>query len=228
MSDSSLPTGILSPEDFNQYSSNWLAVASDPASPELAPSFMASDERILLVRLPIDRMVSLLSAVGVKQVKARFLLLPRSTGAPIFALALYAADAQDKRLSAYYVTEGHATTSPAPPEATGGIPTALADTWLTNWKTVPQITTALFATSYGVLQGYNFKVEEFLAPLMSDPSFENLELQLSFGLSEYYNATGDGELTQTFGLLSRVYSAQQPGGGSGYYDILAPTPPGTA
>jgi hypothetical protein len=220
------PTETISQTLFDQYAAKWLTVV-DADNSDLPACFLADDgARILLARFSMQQVVWLLSSVDVQFIKARFLAVATTpdTG-PRFALALFATNQQDERLSAYYLALGNSTVAATPPAVSGGIPTELAAIWLEKWATAPQINAALFATPAGPLQGYNFEVKDFIAPLLGGQSFANLELQLSFGLHEYHSAASDDTLTQTFGLLLRVADSQQADDG-GYYDMVTPCPPG--
>lgn len=223
--------GILSPELFNQYADQWLSAVSNPDSPVLAPSFLASGaERLLFVSFPIQQIISLVSAVGVRAIKARFLLVPGPDGQPHFSVALFATDAEGvgERLSAYYVANEYWTASTPSPELGEQVPSSLAAIWMANWKGVKKITSELFATSYGPLQGYNFDIKDFVSLLFEAQPLTAQEFRIGLSLHEYYAANGDDNTpTQTFGLVTYLYNAGQTTApvASTFYDMSGPCPP---
>ncbi len=225
---------ILTPEQFEQYSAEWLRIAGDAGGPALAQCFGAPGHgRRTYASLPIQQLVWLVSTVGIVCVRARFLAIAHRGHPARFALALFATDAAGKRLSAYYLAA--AEDAPAAPllraaqlQATQ-VPHDLVKTWLHHWAAAPAVTPALFATSYGPLRGYTFEVGDFLEPLFAAQPFGNQTLRISFGLHEYYPA--EGPLAQTFGLVLRLHAprkqAEIDGGGSNdpFFDMSKPCPP---
>ena len=230
MQPETISPSIIDQEQFEQYAAHWLSVVSETDNPVLAKSFLTSaEERVLHLSFPIQRIVELVSAVGVTQIKARFLLVPGPGEQACFTLALFATDAQQERLSAYYLPDSQ-WNAPAPRPVLGEqVPRELAGVWLTNWKTVPAITAALFTTSYGPLQGYNFDIKDFVMPLFTGQPFAQQEIRLGLGLHEYYAATPAAEgPTQTFGLVVRLHNPAQQGQSEldePYFDMSTPCPP---
>jgi hypothetical protein len=217
---------IISPDQFNQYTENWLTVAGNPDDPALEQSFLNGDTRVAYVSFPIERIVWLLSAVGVRQIKARFLLVPDENDLH-FSIALFATDDEGTQLSAYHVADPFWSTAATPPLLGGPIPTSLADIWMANWQNLEQAVTAdLFIANQaeGTLQGYNFKVQDFVK-LLSGQSFEDQAVRIDLGLHEYYPAQASGDTsTKTFGLMLRLATPGQDS--PTYYDMATPCPPG--
>ena len=215
-------------------SSVFLTIARSADGSTLTAAFSAPGvERVPYLSLPITRIIGLVSAVGVHQIKARLLLVPAKPGGTPqhFSLALFAADARGERVSAYYAANPYQPATAPAPGPGGPLPAELAAIWLANWAEAAAITPALFATSYGPLQGYNFEVKDFVAILASAQPFGGQELHLHLSLHEYYAATTSSETptpTQTFGLVLQLHSPEQgagPAAAGAYYDMAAPSPP---
>jgi len=218
--------GIITPAQFEQYFATWLTIASASDTTALKACFERDAARLLLVRYPLKRVLSLLSTPGIAQIKARFLVIPGEGAAPSrFSIALYATNLSDERVSAYYVAEGDTTSAPLPPSLDGGVPNELAQRWTDNWQSVAELTAAMFTLDSATLQGYNFPVKDFVQPLFSNQPFADQEYHLSFGLYEYFSPLSSDAEAQTFGLLLRLYTPQQ-GGGIGFFDMSTPCPPG--
>ncbi|AMJ66789.1 hypothetical protein [Hymenobacter sp. PAMC 26628] len=215
---------ILTPEQFEQYSAEWLKIANDAEGDALAQCFAAPGHgRRTCASLPIQQLVWLVSTVGVVFVRTRFLAIAPSDGHPArFALALFATDAAGKRLSAYYLADAEEAASAL--HATQ-VPHDLVKAWLQNWTAAPAVTPVLFATAYGPLQGYTFDVGDFLEPLFAAQPFGDQTLRISFGLHEYYPV--EGPLAQTFGLVLRLHDPKKLEGGSDdpFFDMSKPCPP---
>lgn len=225
-------TGLLSQDEFNRYAAAWLELVSQPAGASLASSFNTElGQRVLYVSFPIGRAVELVSAVGVQQIKARFVLVPDG-GQQKFSLVLFACDDSEEdqgRKSAYYLadpswTEAAQTTPPVLGET---IPNNLAAVWLEGWQGASDVMPALFATPDGPLEGYNFALKDFVKPLFTDQPYGTQEIRLWLGLHSFYSPTNLDSLTQTFGLVVRRYdptpTAQR--GDDLFYDMSTPCPP---
>lgn len=219
---------FLSPAQFATYAQAWEDLLHQPTPEALQQCFTAQTPNKVLwnVTFPIQRIVQLVSVVGGRTIRARFVVLPEPT--PRFSLVLYAADAEGKRLSAYYLAER----APAPVGLQDQVPHALVSTWLHNWQKISHVDASLFQTLRGPLKGYNFELADFMDPLFRAQPFTNQELRLYFGLHEYYSADPATEeqqkLTQTFGLVLRIYGATPEEGGTSdapIYDVSMPCPP---
>ncbi|WP_210521566.1 hypothetical protein [Hymenobacter terricola] len=229
MAASDTSNGIISPALFDQYTAKWLDVVSQPDGSVLAQAFLVNGkDRLLFVGFPIKQITSLVSAVGVQKIKARFLLIPGADGQPHFSLALFATGVDDEIVSAYYVPDQYWTGAARTPVLGEPVPGDLAAQWMANWKAAPAVTSAQFAYTQGPLQGYNFDIKDFMTPLFAAQPFGDQQVRLNLGLHEYYaaNSSGAGP-TQTFGLVLRVYSAGQSVSTSddGFYDMATPCPP---
>ena len=230
MQNLSTAPGLLSQDEFNQYTADWLSLVSQTDSPDLPASFQTeAGNLVAYVSFPIKRVVELVSAVGAKQIKARFVLIADGAQKK-FSLVLYAADDTQQaegRKSAYYLAEPSWTAAPDP-QLGEAVPDNLAAVWLDAWKTAPTVTSAMFATPDGPLEGYNFDLRDFLKPLFTDQAYNNQEIRLWLGLHSYYSPTDLNNLTQTFGLVVRRYDPVPTvgkGDGDLYYDLSFPCPP---
>lgn len=232
---------IISKDQFEQYAANWLSLVSQPDAARLAQAFVGEYvPRLPYVSFPLASIIGVLSAVGVHQIKARFIVVPGKTAAdPRFSVVLFACNAKGDRLTAYYLAQPPRTAYAAParpvrPATTAlageQVPQGLATIWLDNWNNKALvIAPAMFGQAAGPLQGYNFGVNEFLTPLYKlqpfknpDPGAKNKptskseeEIRLYFGLHEFFGPDSDGSaLTQTFGLVVRSSRPKTAGEGA--------------
>ena len=217
---------ILDPTLYADYAGQWLNKISEQDNPDLTSYFNdGSGNRVTYAEFSIQRIIELVSAVGVRQIKARFVLLPgQGDDQLLFSLVLFATDADDRQLSAYYLPDSTAATSSLPAER---VPGGLAGLWEEYWKTEATLTTAMFKTSYGPLEGYNFDIKDFLAPLFTGTtSYTNQQVRLKLGLHQYI-AADTTTLTQTFGLVVRRFDGDQQvqGAAADDYDMSTPCPP---
>ena len=248
--------GIITQAQFDEYAANWLATAADPG--QLRQCFLAPGGKgpLQTARFGIQQVVQLVSAVGVQCVKARFLVRKDAAGAPRFTVALVATDGADKLLSAYYVAAeepaaaaqdgysggyaagadfvGAAPAAGQPPLHATQIPHGLVKIWVENWLNAAQATPAMFATPYGgaagPLRGYTFEVSDFRNPIYNAQPIGQQEVCLGFALHEFYSpAPTAGALTQTFGLVVRLYNptkADAVTSDDPFFDMGKPNPPG--
>lgn len=229
------PPVLLSQHQFNAYSAAWIdAVRHGDSLPAIFQQ-PGQPNKATFVRFPLQDIVWLVSTVGSQRIKVQFLLKPDSGPdadplRPRFSMALFSADAQDGRISAYYLGNNTAPTevventqnTDMQPTGTvlgkaasigGQLPHGLAGTWLKNWVNVDAVTPDLFTTNYGPLQGYVFDLKDFMDPLFYSQSFfnnpeeaQNYELRIGFGLHEFYPAFPEGTTSKkTFGLVLRIY-----------------------
>ena len=206
------PAGVIGQQLFDQYVANWVNIVGNENNAELQLSFQQPGNKALLaaVRFPVKQIARLVSTIGAKHIKARFLVKrEEKTGQPHFTLALFATDALDARVSSYYVAEEYWTPALAQAEPLGeenqaevslrnpaenqqgNVPRVLANTWLALWGNTREVTPELFASNYGPLRGYTFELQDFLAPLGRLKSLEDEKLQVAFGLHEYYRSTSE-------------------------------------
>ncbi|MBF9141093.1 hypothetical protein [Hymenobacter properus] len=233
MQNISTPSGFLTQEEFTQYAANWLNLVSQAESPALPGSFEAeAGARVAYVSFPIMRVAELVSAVGAKQIKARFVLIPDG-GQQKFSLVLFAADDTQQpegRKSAYYLAQPWWTQSTAPVLGEP-VPDNLATLWVDSWKGASAVTTDMFATPAGPLEGYNFDLKDFVKPLFTDQAYGQQEIRLWLGLHTYYSPTNLNSPTQTFGLVARRFDPTQavqqgqPVTDESFYDLSTPCPP---
>ncbi|MBF9237750.1 hypothetical protein I2I05_10125 [Hymenobacter sp. BT683] len=237
------PHEIISPQLFKEYSAKWLTVVSQPSVSPLAQAFSnAAGERILYVSFPVSSIVGLLSAIGVHQIKARFLLVPgESAGAQDFSIALFAADTKGDQVSAYYIgtpgTKGQGYRMPstfAPAARNEHVPGELASIWLRNWQDAGEVKPAMFTVNLVTLQGYNFNLIDFMVPLPRAQARQQQEIRVYLALHAYHAPDSTGELTEAFGLVVLSKSANPRGGTDEddsingddvFLDLATPCPP---
>ena len=238
------PVGIISPAEYDQYAANWQVAARDPAGAVLAQSFMLNKKDVLaslnFTALQIARLVS---TVGAATIKARFLIIYDARAQPRFTIALFASDAQDKRVSSYYLADTYWLPKPPPVAsrltakagparqthvralARYDVPNVLTARWLSAWAAVSRVSTEFFATSYGPLRGYSYGVEEFVSLLRDVSTLDGENITLEFDLHDYYQSDPEGEvLAHTFGLLLWTAAGKMEGGAEGV-NMAHPCPP---
>ena len=268
------PATIINPQQFGDYAQAWIAAAG--SGRHLADAFQKQGyQRLTFASFDFQTVVWLVSTVGTRQIKAQFVLVPEQpteAGKPTpsyFSIVLYAVDSLGGRISAYYLgsnaftplATAHDSTTDIPDifagskeEANSGSPVAfdLAKTWLDNW-TAHKITSELFTSNYGPLQGYTFEIGDFMDPLFYSQKYgKTQELHVCFALHEYHAAfpkQPSQSLTSTFGLVLRFYgtvpidihannheqgkaaqsvhSAFAQEAGQPFYDLSTPNPPGS-
>jgi hypothetical protein len=240
MTDVTTQPIILSKALFEKYAADWAGLVSGGDSAALTKAFVnVHSKRIAYAAVPVDSIIGLLSAVGVQQIKVRFLLVPGSTEvAQHFSIALFAANSQGERVSAYYLVDKSWLADTAAAILGERVPQGLANLWLENWDSTkePKVTSAMFTVPAGQLLGYNFEVKEFMTPLFKLQPFKKPaqdandkdEIRLYFGLHEYLGPDSDGtDPTKTFGLVVRP-SRPKPAAEveEDSYDMATPCPPG--
>lgn len=207
---------IIDQHQFDKYAAAWSRHVSQHQ--DLTSVFQQADgSQLRAVRFSFETLEHLLSTVGARRVKAQFLLKEdKESEEKRFTLALYAVDATDGRISAYYLAH---YLEPLPPAkdpvkvdlqddsaVSAQIPNALVHTWLNNWKAASPVTAAMFNSSYGPLTGYTFDMGDFLNSFFYANPFKGKELLVLFGLHQHYPAFPDCyALKQTFGLVLRIH-----------------------
>ena len=239
-----VPTGIIHQTDFDTYTNDWLEVVSTKAD-ELEKCFRlaGAGENIHCVYFSALQIAQLVSTVGAQNIRGRFLIIRDDANYPHFALALFATDDLNGRLSAYYVSHNYwalASGSPADLNVFAPVllPDALASYWQQNWSPEgedPVATPAMFNSTYGYLRGYTFALDDFLKPLAYIPAGTSMQqaapIRINFGLHTYYPATSNGEeLRSTFGLMVSYVCPPKPGADDiedteVFYDLANPCPP---
>lgn len=195
---------------------------------DLTSVFQQPDgKQMQAVWFSFDTLQYLLSTVGAQRIKARFILQENEhSGEKLFSLVLYATDAMDGRVSAYYLAQ-HMPITPVSPHAHNSteflvdekgnssddlsgllgdqIPNELVHTWLNNWGKAPLVTSGMFSSDYGPLTGYTFDIGDFLSSFFYASPNATKQLLLLFGLHQHYPAFPDCyTLKQTFGLVLRI------------------------
>lgn len=217
------PVHILDQQQFDKYAAAWSRHVSHHQ--DLSAVFQQpGGGQMQAVRFSFETLEYLLSTVGAQRIKARFVLQEdEHSREKRFSLVLYATDAMDGRVSAYYLAQPMppAPTQPAleigdapekayePEDLTTSlgdqIPNELVHTWLNNWKGASLITSDMFSSSYGPLTGYTFSMGDFLNSFFYASPEKTKELLVLFGLHQHYPAFPDCyTLKQTFGMVLRI------------------------
>jgi hypothetical protein len=214
---------IISQKEFDIYSNDWLNVVTNDDADELAKCFRleGADKNINCVFFSAMQIAHLVSTVGAQHIKARFLVIREDNGHPHFALALFAGDDLNGRLSAYYISRPYWLRSANDPQSSGPgdagpglnvfspvrLPDALAALWLNNWSPKgpdPRASQDMFNSTYGYLRGYTFEMDDFLNPFTQIKAGVKIEhadpFRINFGLHQYYPINSE-ELDSTFGLM---------------------------
>jgi hypothetical protein len=255
-------TSFLDPTSFNTAAAAWTDAVSKEGS--LSPFFLnypnsyispttVPVEKLQYVTFSVNDMVALVSTVGVRYIRAQFVLLPPAEGVVRFTVVLYALDSQRGRISAYYagatgaMVPGALPATPDSPNAGGELPVDLVQSWIGAWQNLTDISPDMFDTNYGPLQGYIFNLQDFIDPLFPSYLTSGYELRVYLGLHSY-NITSANITTPdtTVGLVISVQPESTPrlpinyllnknklvsnnandGDDSGYYDLSHPSPPG--
>jgi hypothetical protein len=234
MSAQDSPAGIISQQVFDQYSSKWVEIIGNTDTGLLNQCFRSGKEKLAYVTFPALQIARLLSTVGVKNIKARFLVVTETQGElliPHFTLALFATDDLNARLSSYYVADTYWATTPKTPTVGGEVSNVLVNFWLGKWtadkKTGSDVKQAMFNSPYGFLRGYTFETDDFLDPLAQVKNLNEAMLKISFGLHEYYHTGTDGidVLNYTFGLVVQYLDDAGNAISDPSYDMAHPCPP---
>jgi hypothetical protein len=243
MFNSPPPINSLTPEQFNQGTANWLKVlvSGDSSFLEHIFNVPGSDKKMVNVTFPVDQMATLVSTPGGRQIEARFLVMEDEDPKGVFAIALYATDINNKRVSAYYRSYTGTDTLAAPGDMTAAaaptgaqtssgdgvwavqVPHVMVEKWVYYWSNT-SLDFNMFSTSYGPLQGYTFKFGDFVEPMFYNQGQDGWNLGVDLGLHDYYGPEAAGP-SYTFGLSLRFYG---PNGSSdkSFYDMSMPCPPG--
>ena len=201
MSAQDSPTGIISQQVFDQYSSKWVEIIGNSNTTLLNECFKTEGHTLAHVTFPALQIARLVSTVGARHIKARFLVATVPQGElliPHFTLALFATDDLNARLSSYYLADAYWKTKPTPPPTVGvEIPKVLVDFWLNKWT---QDTAGESAIT----------LDDFLSPLAQAKDLNETNLKISFGLHEFYRTGTDGQdaLNYTFGLVVQFLTGQ--------------------
>lgn len=181
---------FITEQQYHEYQDAWLALIKNADNEALREAFRAPQfDRLTFLPFSPDQIAALVATPGVGSIKARFLLLPESAAPPRFSVALFASDGgpdtADKCLSEYYIpTPAAATTAPRVEPSPGPdtkIPRSEAVQWLNDWLKA-ELTTEIFNTDFGPLQGGNFEVSTFQDPLAAAWPYADKSLFLNLGL----------------------------------------------
>ena len=235
MSATDSPVGIISQQVFDQYSSKWVEIIGNSDTTLLNQCFRTEGDATLThVTFPALQIARLVSTVGARHVKARFLVATEMRGEllfPHFTLALFATDDLNARLSSYYLADAYWETRLPVPANNDVVPNVLVDFWLNNWQQdtagESAVSQAMFNSPYGFLRGYTFELDDFVSPLSRAKNLEDASLKISFGLHEFYRTGTDGQdaLNYTFGLVVQYLDGMGDPLDDPSFDMSQPCPP---
>ncbi|PJJ59533.1 hypothetical protein [Hymenobacter chitinivorans] len=239
---------LLAPEEYRSATLAWVQTIEQPA-PTAYTVFEVNGSQLTGVSFPMAAIISLLSTVRVHYIEARFLVIPSKTGGnDQFSIALYAADVNRVRISAYFQAYSWWTTPiteviDVSAMATDQAPYALVNAWTDAWARVlpKDLKSDMFTTSFGTLEGYTFKADDFLQTLFDARDMSGMDVRIDLALHEYYPAMVEAKntsLQQTFGLVLRLSIPQTTASSSTesrivavatspFFDLSTPCPPGT-
>lgn len=231
------PASKIDQATFDEYTANWLKIVGEGGDKDaldacfnLPSTPPAPITRLVAVSFTVAQIMEVLSAPGITQVKARFVVNPKKE-APNFGLVLFAVDTQGRRQTSYYLSDYQSGLEFNLPLIDVELPDTLRLHWSSNWADTDSfpLTRQLFATGYGPLQGFNFSVSDFMQPLMRISKDEE-KLTILLGLHTFFGPSPNGEaVTATFGLmvqtpLQRPISEDDTDDPT--FDVAAPCPPG--
>ena len=241
--------GVLSPTDYQAAADLWMTTRA-AGGPNLTNCLLVPNTttRLPAVYFPVMQIVELVSAVGVKNIRARFVVLRDDKQQLRFSVALYAAAADGTVLSSYYLANRYWSKTDAPPSPRAAsalvrpaglgrsvsknvIPKALASYWVDNWTSSRYATKPDLFTSAGQpMQGYNFSVSDFLDPLRGLNDFNNQLLAMNFCLHTFLGFNGKVDApVASLGLLLQTTNSSpkdEAGAEDELYDMAHPNPPG--
>ncbi|WP_353719122.1 hypothetical protein [Dyadobacter sp. 676] len=182
-----------------------------------------------------DDFETLVSTPGINVIKVRFGF---DTEQQQFKLVLFGVDNAGQIITPYYAHTPADFREQGDDGPGGNVPDVLARQWKRYWVEkghANDITSPLFRSQYGFLNGYNYPVKELLSALFKYKIMPRI--YISFVLHRYFPVVGDGSArdlgaSYTFGLLFQAIPAQEgdksgvlgTDADSGYYDLSAPCP----
>lgn len=215
---------LIDQHQYDEYTKLWRDTVKD--TQDMNAYFTEGGERMLYSYYGADAIVNLVSTPGIDKVKVRFGIVDDQ-----FAVIAFGSDVDGIPVSAYFLALNASTSEQGNTngndEMLGDVvPQSLAESWMSNWADVSDVTQSLFAVDDegimdGFLRGYTFKAADFRDTLFGDGAVTDRTVRVHFGLHEYYRA-GSTSLTSTFGL---VLDSTGPGGDSGvFFDLSTPCP----
>jgi hypothetical protein len=191
---------------------------------------------------------NLLSSVGIKNIQARFVIIDKykdyEIKTPTFTIILYATDSEGKVCSAYHVglPEHHYGFSLAEPKRDTDIRDSISDKlarrWIDRWDEITQqqaFPDELFETNYGLLNGYNYVMADFMDALYPpNTNIKNYNIVILLAahdhIPHYWDDGNPPAEVSTFGLVVAGVDFLHTGIFSGdpvnsYYDLSLPCPP---
>jgi len=241
---------VISELDYHTFTLNWLTEINNSSAAGAADIssffFNSTGQKLVKFQFNIKSVHHLLSSVGVKTIVARFAIVntyePYGITTPTFIIILFGADTLGNRCSAYYigkplydydVTLANATTV----NVNDCISDKLALAWINNWK-IAEVDQAIFDTSYGYLQGYNYLMSDFMGTLYPlNLTTEISDVMLMLVAHDHISHTPGvaPAMVYTFGMvLAGIIPSSQSSSGllgdtgtqvSTYYDLSLPSPP---
>jgi hypothetical protein len=214
---------LINQTQYEAYTKLWHDTVKDTS--DLNSYFTEGGERLLYAYYSADAIVNLVSTPGIHKVKVRFGIIDEQ-----FAVIAFASDVDGIPVSAYFLALNANSyelgDTQADAELLGDeVPQSLAEAWISNWTTAPDVTQSLFIVDNDGMEdylcGYTFKAADFRDTLFGDGAVTDRIVRVHFGVHEYYRPNTT-ELSATFGL---VLDSSGPGGDSGvFFDLSAPCP----
>ncbi|MCF0074677.1 hypothetical protein LZD49_29600 [Dyadobacter sp. CY261] len=220
---------FISDELFAKWAAQWQALEH---SREPFNFFKSGDQLLLGDYFDSADLETLVSTPGITVIKVRFGF---DTEEKQFKLVLFGVDSAGQIITPYYA-HAPADFRPSGDGPGGNVPDVLAKQWIRYWEEkghADDITSTLFRSQYGFLNGYNYPVKELIAALFNFTKMPKYYIR--FVLHRYFKfaeepGIGDLEASYTFGLLFQAIPDQKesgligPDADSGYYDLSAPCP----
>ncbi len=238
--------GVLSPTDYQAAADLWMTTRA-AGGPNLTNCLLVPNTttRLPAVYFPVMQIVELVSAVGVKNIRARFVVLRDDKQQLRFSVALYAAAADGTVLSSYYLANRYWQSGALPLVASvsrrsklvrnvpkHALPVTLAAYWLSNWNETPYryaVSPDLFTSAGQAMHGYNFALSDFMDPLRGLNSYKGQGLAMNFGLHTFLNFNGKVDApVATFGVMLQMTNTtekDEEGVEDELYDVGTPCPP---
>ena len=183
--------------------------------------------------LPGDLVTQLLGSSATVAIRTKFVLVGDS---PAFSMVVYGIDQPGNATTPYFqmgVASVPATivNDMPPPIANEEIPAAQAAAWTLNWSAINpgNLTFAPFDSSYGMLMGYTFPLDDF-KKAWEPATGQSPALWLSFDMHAPTENPEGPLLFSTIVTLNTVPSGDTPGifklsPSVSYFDVSRPCPP---
>jgi hypothetical protein len=222
---------FISDEVFAKWTAQWQALehVKEPFG------FFKSEGKLLLGDFfDSTDLEALVSTPGISVIKVRFGF---ETELQKFKLVLFGVDSAGQIITPFYAHAPEDFREADDDGPGGNVPDVLAKQWKKYWVEKGEagdITSPLFRSQYGFLNGYNYPVKELISALFGFKQMPRFYIR--FVLHRYFPFVNEvavkaPEASYTFGLMfqaipdkSGADSALTIDPDSGYYDLSAPCP----